>query len=78
MSVVTYPACELMEVRVSIIISMGLYRYVFIKETGLGREDGVSVARHGWGAFPSSGAVPWLLQHSHFIPLGSRPFVLEA
>lgn len=75
---ITYPACELTEVRVSMIICMGLCRCVFIKETGLGREDGLSVARHGWGAFPFSGTVLWVLQHSHFIPLGSRPFVLEA
>lgn len=37
MSVATYATCELTEVRVSVIIYVGLCRCVFIKETGLGQ-----------------------------------------
>jgi len=66
-SVATYPAYELMKVRVSVTIGKGLSRCALVKEAGLDRGDGLSVARPGWGAFPFGGSVLWVLQHSHFI-----------
>ena len=66
-SVTTYPTCELMKVRVSVTICMGLCRCVLVKEAGLDRGSGLSVARPGWGVFPFGGSVLWVLQHSHFI-----------
>lgn len=61
----THSTCELMKVRVSVTICMGLCRDVVVKEAGLDQGDGLSVARPGWGAFPFSGCVLGVLQNSH-------------
>lgn len=71
-SVVTYPARELREVRVPATMGMELCRCVPVREAGLDQGDGLCVARPGWGPFPFSGPVLCALQHPRFIPPGQR------
>lgn len=65
--VATYPTCELVKVRVSVTLCMGLCACVLVKEAGPDPGNELSVAKPGWRAFPFGGSVLWLLQHSHFI-----------